>query len=41
MSAAVSMLEYAKKTSKGMYKAQKAYEKWSGGLWLGPHQNIC
>ena len=27
------MLEYAEKTSAGMYKAHKAYEDWSGGLW--------
>ena len=33
MPASVPMLEYAEKTSTGMYKAQKAYEKWSGGLW--------
>ena len=33
MSRAVAMVEYAEKTSIGMYKAQKAYEKWSGGLW--------
>lgn len=33
MPASVSKLEYAKKTSTGMYKAQKAYEEWSGGLW--------
>lgn len=33
MPASVPMLEYAKKTSTGMYKAQKAYEEWSGGLW--------
>ena len=33
MSAAVSRDEYAEKTSIGMYKAQKAYDKWSGGLW--------
>ena len=29
----VSMQEYAEKTKNGMYKAQKAYEKWSGGFW--------
>ena len=33
MPTSVSRDEYAKKTSIGMYKAQKAYEKWSGGLW--------
>lgn len=33
MPASVSRGEFAKKTSMGMYKAQKAYEKWSGGLW--------
>ena len=33
MPPAVPMHEYAKKTSIGMYKAQKAYEEWSGGLW--------
>ena len=33
MPASVSMHEYAKKTSMGMYKAQTAYEQWSGGLW--------
>ena len=33
MPAGVSMDEYAEKTSMGMHKAQKAYEKWSGGLW--------
>ena len=33
MPAGVAMLEYGEKTSAGMYKAQKAYEKWSGGLW--------
>ena len=33
MPVTVSMREYAKKTSTGMYKAQKAYEKWSGGQW--------
>ena len=33
MPASVPMREYAKKTSKGMYKAQQAYENWSGGLW--------
>ncbi|MDE0387629.1 MAG: hypothetical protein OXI75_02915 [Rhodospirillales bacterium] len=33
MPASVSRDEFAQKTSMGMYKAQKAYEKWSGGLW--------
>ena len=33
MPASVSRDEYAEKTSMGMHKAQKAYEKWSGGLW--------
>ena len=33
MPAGVSMDEYAEKTSTGMYKAQEAYEEWSGGLW--------
>ena len=33
MPAGVSMDEYAEKTRIGMYKAQEAYEKWSGGLW--------
>ena len=34
MSRGVAMLEYAKKTSAGMYKAHKAYEDWSGDLWV-------
>ena len=33
MPASVSRDEFSQKTSLGMYKAQKAYEKWSGGLW--------
>ena len=33
MTRAVAKVEYARMALKGMYRAQKAYEKWSGGLW--------
>ena len=33
MTRAVAKDEYARMALKGMYRAQKAYEKWSGGLW--------
>ena len=33
MPASVPRDEFAQKTNMGMYKAQRAYEKWSGGLW--------
>lgn len=33
MPRAVSKDEYARMALKGMYRAQRAYEKWSGGYW--------
>lgn len=33
MPSTVSMKEYAERAMNGIYKAQRAYERWSGGYW--------